>query len=57
MYFLFSSFQDNNPGLRNIYYTSLTLPFDAEGFSITPGNHMRKAGCLPTTVFSLISSF
>lgn len=54
MYFLLGSFRDNNSGPKNIYYTSLTLSFDAEGsFSRPPGNRpMTEAGCLTTTCFS-----
>jgi len=53
MYFLFSSFWDNNSGPKNIYYTSLTLSFDAEGsFSWPPASHpVTGAGCLTTTCF------
>lgn len=54
MYFLFSSFWDNNSKPKNICYTSLMLSFHAEGTLSRPEDHcpVAETGCLTTTCFN-----
>lgn len=48
MYFLFSSFWDNNSRPKSICYTSLMVSFDAEGTLSRPQDNCSaaEAGCL-----------
>lgn len=51
MYFLFSSFWNNNSRPKNICYTSLMLSFDAEATlnRLQDNCPAAEAGCLTTT--------